>query len=242
MKTHIHSQIIACGAMAAASAIRRVITVDVVSDTICPWCFIGKRRLETAIASFSRREASVDIEVRWRPFQLDPTLPAPGVDKMERYARKFGAARMAQMLPYMQATGRAEGIEFDYGGLIGNTIDSHCVLELALAEGGAALQDRVCEALMRFYFERRGDLSDKAALAEVAGGAGLTAERVAALLADDARRAAVLREAEAWRVKHAINGVPFFVVAGAGGGKLELSGAQEPDAFLDAFETLTARM
>ena len=90
----------------------RSLTIDIVSDAICPWCYVGKRRLEKAIASLKRSSGDVDVQVRWRPFFLDHSLPREGVDKMERYAAKFGEARMRQMIPYMQQVGRDDGIAF----------------------------------------------------------------------------------------------------------------------------------
>ena len=155
--------------MAAAAAARSV-TVDIVSDTICPWCFVGKRRLEAAI----RAVPGLEYNVRWHPFQLDPTLPAAGVDKMTRYEEKFGKQRIGAMLSQMKEVGRREGIAFDYAGKISNTVDSHCLLEWASQKGGPPLQNALVEQLFRFYFERRGDLGDRAALAREAAAVGLS--------------------------------------------------------------------
>jgi predicted DsbA family dithiol-disulfide isomerase len=207
---------------------RRAVTIDIVSDVICPWCFVGKRRLAAALASLP----DVDATVRWRPFLLDASLPAGGVDKMAHYARKFGAARVAAMIPAMAATGAALSppVAFDYGGRIFPTHFAHATIEAAWAAGGAELQDAIVEALFRHYFEARGDL-DAADVARVAEGAGLVGAAAAA-----ARGAgAVAAEAAAWRDEHAIDGVPFFVIRGAGArDAVTVGGAQEPRALAAA--------
>lgn len=206
----------------------KLIKITIVSDTVCPWCFIGKRRLEKAIRAVKSTDPDVNFEVKWEPYFLDPSLPKEGIVKMERYRAKFGEARVRQMLPYMQETGRAEGIAFDYGGLISNTLDSHRVIELAWQKGGAALQDKVVEALFQFYFEKQGNLGDAGKLVEVAASAGLDAEEVRSLLAGPALREEVVKHARDLPSKFSFSGVPFFIF---GGGKFTLSGAQEATYF-----------
>jgi predicted DsbA family dithiol-disulfide isomerase len=217
------------------AAARRLVHIDVVSDTICPWCFIGKRRLEKAIASVA--SLPLAFEVQWRPFFLDPTLPAEGVDKMERYRSKFGEDRIAQMLPYMQSVGAAEGIKFDYGGKICSTLDSHALMEVAWEKGGAALQNSVCEELMKYYFEQQGNLGDEKGLLEAAKRGGLAEDDARAALGDAALKRRIGEEVQAWQRKHRISGVPFFIIDG----KFKLSGAQEPSAFVEIFEDLATR-
>ena len=210
--------------------------VSIVSDTICPWCFVGKRRFEKAVKALG----GLSVQVRWRPFFLDPGLPAGGVDKMARYTEKFGAARVAQMLPMMAQVGKTEDIVFDYGGRISNTLTSHALLELAWQRGGAVLQDALVEALFKFYFEGQGDLGDAGALRGVCASAGLAVdEGLEAVLAGRSPLCAeVVAEAEEWRARHGISGVPFFVLENAAGKKLQLSGAQEADVIADALERL----
>ncbi len=224
------------------------LVVNIISDTICPWCYIGKRRLEAALAALPAPFPAPDIH--WRPFLLDPTLPPLGTDKLASYTRKFGAARVAQMLPHMQAVGAAEGIAFDYGGLIADTRTSHALLALARARGGAALQGALCEALFRHYFEARGSLGDAEGLRAACAAAGLPAgsddAELQALLAAPAAAAAgaplaplaaaalaaVDAEAREWRARHAVSGVPCFVLqrADGSGEPLVLSGAQDAGA------------
>lgn len=124
----------------------RVITVDVVSDTICPWCWVGKRRFEKGLAAVRKAvNSDVSVQLRWRPFFLDPTLPKAGIDKKTRYAEKFGAQRVAQMLPHMASIGKQEGINFSFGGKTANTTDSHRLMEKAFQLGGVELQNALNE-------------------------------------------------------------------------------------------------
>jgi len=124
-----------------ASAGRKLIRVDVVSDTVWPWCYIGKRRLEKAISLFSGR--NVDFEISWRPFQLNPNASEEGVDKMNYYEMKFGKERTERMIPYMKQIGASENINFSYGGKVANTLNSHRLIEYAKKKSGLKCQDQV---------------------------------------------------------------------------------------------------
>ena len=200
-----------------------------------PQCFVGKRRLEKALALLAAD--NIGAVVRWHPFELDPTLPRSGTGKLDRYNSKFGAERMAQMLPHMAAVGAAEGITFSYGGLIAATPLSHAFLERALAVGGPALQDRVVEAFFRAYFEGEQNIGDAAVLGALALRAGLPAEDVARLqepAAGAAAAAEAVAQSAAWRRKHKVSGVPFFVIGGSGRGGGTLSGAQDPGVLAEA--------
>ena len=156
--------------MISSAAKARTVTIDVVSDTVCPWCFVGKRRLEAAM----RAVPDLLYTVKWHPFQLDPTLPITGVDKLSRYEAKFGKQNIGAMLSNMLEVGKREGISFDYGGKIANTVDSHRLLEWAARKGGPAVQNALTERLFSFYFERQGDLSDHSALSHEAAAVGLS--------------------------------------------------------------------
>ena len=194
--------------MSSATAAARSITVDIVSDTICPWCFVGKRRLEKAF----RAVPELTYTVRWHPFQLDPSLPAIGVDKLARYEAKFGGKQnVAAMLARMAEVGKREGISFDYGGRISNTVDSHRLIEWAGARG---LQDALVEQLFKFYFERRGDLGDRAALAREAAAVGLPEAEASALLAsDEVRPCHVERQAHRSGRRHGSHTSPLALPA-----------------------------
>jgi predicted DsbA family dithiol-disulfide isomerase len=213
------------------------VTVNIVSDTICPWCFVGKRRFESALA----KAASVTAEVRWRPFFLDKSIPAAGVDKMAHYVKKFGQARVDSMLPMMKKVGEAEGIAFDYGGRIANTLASHALLELAFQSGGAKQQDALCTALFKYYFEQQGNLGDAAALRGLCAAEGLAGEAVEGVLAGSSPLCqAVVQEAEEWRQEYAISGVPFFVIQAEGKKPVLLSGAQDTHVLVAALEKACA--
>lgn len=186
------------------------------------------------------RTAHLDFEVSWAPFQLDDALPDAGVSKMERYKSKFGD-RFLTMIPTMQKVGRGltPPVEFSYGGLVANTLASHVLLEAALAEGGPALQDRVIERFFSHYFEKEGNLGDRVALVRMAADAGMDAGKAAALLevgsaAATSARAAVVKSEQACRTRYRITGVPFFIIDDS----VAISGAQEPEAFLDVFAKL----
>jgi predicted DsbA family dithiol-disulfide isomerase len=232
-------------AAARTAAARIAVTIDIVSDVICPWCYVGSRRLAAALAALPQ----IDATIRWRPFFLDPTLPAAGVDKLAHYYQKFGRARVDAMVPAMAATGASLSppINFSYAGRIFPSLAAHCAIEAAWAAGGAPLQGAVVEALFAHYFTAAGDL-DAAGVARVAGGAGLGAAAAAAAVAGAADGAAagnaVRAEAAAWRDEWAVDGVPFFVIraAGAPAGAAEaVGGAQEPRALAAAIARAVAR-
>lgn len=214
------------------------IIVDIVSDTICPWCFVGKRRFEAALKALP----GVSARVAWRPFFLDAALPASGKDKMAHYNTKFGAPRVAQMLPMMAKVGAAEGIAFDYGGLIANTEASHALIAAAAAHGGAALQDACVEALFQHYFEKQGNIGDEAAISALCAAAGLPAAAAKAALTP-AGRAAVRAEERELRATLGISGVPFFVIrrADGAGEPVEISGAAEAPSFVAAIQGLAQK-
>src|SRR4051812_31270390 len=156
-----------------------MLTIDVISDVICPWCFIGKRRLEKALAG---RPATI----RWHPFQLNPDMSREGIDRKEYRIRKFGSwERSLELDAQVAAAGRGEGIAFDFDRMARtpNTLDAHRIIWLA---GERGVQDAVVEALFLAYFTDGRDLSDRATLAEVAAGSGLDRAEVDGLLAGDA--------------------------------------------------------
>ena len=201
-----------------------MLTIDVISDVICPWCFIGKRRLEKAL---NGRSASV----RWHPFQLNPDMPREGIDRKSYRIGKFGSWERSQELDaQVGAAGRGEGIafHFDKMALTPNTLDAHRLIWVAGERGD---QDAVVEALFLAYFTEGRDLSDRATLAEIAAGAGLDPSEVNKRLAGD-KGLDVVRAGEEQARRLGVSGVPFFVV----NGKVALSVAQPPEMFLQAFE------
>lgn len=196
---------------------------------------MGKRRLEEAIRTL--RERDIDVEVRWRPFFLDDSLPREGMSKMERYERKFGAGRVRQIIPHMQQVGKQHDppIHFSYGGLISNTLDSHRLIEYA-AGAGAGKQDAVVEALFRRYFEQEANIGSHDVLVDAATEAGLDRDAVAAFLASPAGAAEAQAEARELVRRHSISGVPHFIV----GDKVGVSGAQEAPTMVQIVERVLA--
>jgi predicted DsbA family dithiol-disulfide isomerase len=203
------------------------LTVDVISDVICPWCYIGKRRLEQAIAAFGREQ----VRVRWHPFQLNPHMPKEGTNRKEYRTAKFGSWERSLALDAQVAeAGRAEGIPFDYAKVMRtpNTLDAHRLIGLADTEG---VQDAVVEAVFRAYFVEGRDISQTTVLLDVVAEAGLDRKRAETFLNGDEGLAAI-RAAEEQARRGGVQGVPFFLINGT----LALSGARESAAFLDAFE------
>lgn len=201
-----------------------MLTIDVISDMICPWCFIGKRRLEKALDGRP-------VVVRWHPFQLNPDMPREGIERREYRIRKFRSWERSQQLDaQVAAAGQGEGLAFNFDRQTRtpNTLDAHRVIWLA---GERGVQDAVAEALFQAYFTDGLDLSDRATLAEAAAGAGLNRSEVDELLAGDAGLDVVQAGEEQAR-RLGVSGVPFFIV----NGKVALSGAQPPDLFRQAFE------
>jgi predicted DsbA family dithiol-disulfide isomerase len=201
-----------------------MLTVNVISDVICPWCFIGKRRLEKAP---NGRPAAV----RWHPFQLNPDMPREGIDRKSYCIRKFGSWERSQELDtQVVAAGQGEWITFNFDRMARtpNALDAHRVIWLA---GERGVQDAVVEALFRAYFTDGRDLSVRGTLADMAAGAGLGRAEVNDLLAGDSGLDDVRAGEEQARLL-GVSGVPFFVV----GGRVALSGAQPPELIGQAFE------
>jgi predicted DsbA family dithiol-disulfide isomerase len=199
--------------------------VDVLSDVICPWCYIGKRRLEKAVAALDE-----PVKVRWLPFQLNPTMPREGISRREYRTRKFGSWERSQELDArVNEVGKSESIPFVFERIerTPNTLDAHRLIWLAGKEG---VQEAVVEALFRAYFTEGRDISDHQTLLDVAAGAGLDRQEAEALLNGDHGLEA-MKEADTLARRFRVEGVPFFIVNGT----LTLSGAQQPDGFLEAF-------
>src|ERR1700674_5426614 len=163
-----------------SSSVAMNLTVDVISDVICPWCWIGKRRLEKAVASLAQ-----PVKVRWLPFQLNPTMPKEGVSRREYRTKKFGSWERSQDLDArVIAVGEAECIHFAFDRIerTPNTLDAHRLIWLAEKQG---VQDAVVEALFRAYFTDGRDISNRQILVDVVGEAGLDPEKAEGLLDGD---------------------------------------------------------
>lgn len=205
--------------------------VDIWSDIACPWCYVGKRRLEAALARFPQRD---DVEIVWRAFELDPSAPRgrdPGVSYAERIAKKYGGgvAQAQGMIQRMVDVAAADGLTFDFERIRpGNTFDAHRLIHLARERG---LQDAVKERLLRAYLTEGEAIGDPAVLSRLAREAGLDAEEVSAVLATDDQAREVREDEEEARAL-GITGVPFFVL----GGRYAVSGAQPVEVFLGALQ------
>lgn len=205
-----------------------MLEIEVISDVVCPWCFIGKRRLEAALARYAEAHPLAEApRVLWKPFQLNPGLPESGVDRAEYVARKFGAQGTA-LYARVAAVGKTVGIDFAFDRIARqpNTVAAHSLIALAHDHGS---QDAVVEALFRAYFLEGADLTRSEVLSGIAFAAGLPLEAVAACLADPQARARVERE-NAWAQAIGVTGVPFFVI----NRRFAVSGAQEPEFLLQA--------
>lgn len=207
------------------------LTVDVVSDVVCPWCYVGKRRLEAALASRS----DIIADVRWRPFFLDPTVPRVGKPRIDYITGKFGSLdRIKPAHERLTGLGKEAGIDFHFSDIKvqPNTLDAHRVIGWALAEGKAGA---VVENIFSDFFVNGVDLSDRALLAAAAARGGMNGAQVGADLATDKDEELVLKQAQAASAS-GIGGVPFFVF----GGKVAVAGAQEAEVLSSAIDQALA--
>ena len=202
------------------------LTIDVVSDVVCPWCFLGKRRLEAAI--HAPGDGAV-IAVRWRPFQLDPSIPAGGMDRRAYMKAKFNDdARLAAVHDRLTELGKDVGIAYDFDRIerTPNTLDAHRLIRWATVGGR---QDAVVDRLFRLYFEEGRDIGDRKLLIEVARESGMDFEIVEKLYADGDDVDSVQAEiAQAQAI--GVTGVPFFIFASRFG----VPGAQDADVLATA--------
>jgi predicted DsbA family dithiol-disulfide isomerase len=210
------------------------LAIDVVSDVVCPWCFIGKRRLEQAMAFHARaRPDSEPPAVRWLPFQLNPDMPEAGMDRAGYYRRKFGD-RMEYVVRRIEAAGRETGIEFRFDRITRqpSTLAAHVLIDRAAAHGK---QDAVVEALFRAFFLEGVDLTRPERLTAVAVAAGLGSADVEAALSSAPARQQVLKE-EAIAREIGVQGVPLFIFDR----RIAVSGAQPAELLAQAMVEASA--
>ncbi|MGK2739753.1 DsbA family oxidoreductase [Tepidicaulis sp. LMO-SS28] len=206
--------------------------LDVISDTVCPWCYIGKKRLERALAESGR----TDVEITWRPFRLDPTIPPEGVDRKAYIERKFGPDRAKAAGETIRETGAQDGIDFAFDKIerSPNTIDSHRLIQWA---GTAGVQDEVVNLLFKRYFEEGADIGNHDVLLGVAEEAGMDANLVRDLLASDADVKRV--EYEDYQARQmGITGVPCFLFEG----KFAITGAQDVETLIRVFDRVEMKI
>lgn len=203
--------------------------IDIFSDVICPWCYVGKRRLERALAA--RPEVAQTAEIRWRAFQLNPDMPEEGIERDLYLRLKFGpSATSAEVYRNVSAVGTEEGIAFNFPAIrrTPNTVEAHRLIRFA---GGHSLQDPLVEGLFQAYFLAGRDIGQRETLLEVAEQAGLPAAETRAYLESDTDSAAVRSEDQQARAA-GISGVPCFIIDG----HYALPGAQPPEALLQLFD------
>ncbi len=202
--------------------------VEIWSDMICPWCYVGKRRFEHALALFAGRD---EVDVIWRSFELDPNAPREPVPLADRLASKFNVshADAVAMNERMTETASGAGLQFRLDKAIsGNTFDAHRVIHLAASQG---LQAEADERIKESYFAEGRPISDRESLVELAESIGLDAAETRAMLESD-RFSDEVREDEQTAAAFGISGVPFFVFDR----RLGVSGAQPPEVLLGALQ------
>lgn len=201
--------------------------VDVISDVVCPWCFLGQKRLDRAISL----AGDVEVDVRWRPYQLDPSIPPQGHERKSYMLAKFGSAeRLRQAHDNLVEAGRAEDIAFAFDAITvaPNTLDAHRVLRWA-GSSGPEVQNRLARRLFELYFQEGRNLGDPSELIEAAREAGMDVSIVETLLPTDADRDAVQEEI-ATASRMGVRGVPCFIIEN----KYAVMGAQDPETLADA--------
>lgn len=181
--------------------------IDIISDPICPWCYIGKVRLDRAMES----NPTHDFEVEWHPFQLNPTMPEGGMDRREYLETKFGGQEGAiKVYSQIDQTAREMGLELDFGGIkrTPNTIDAHRLIQWAGIEGK---QNAVVDRLFKAYFKEGRDISEHSVLVRIAAAAGMDAEATRVLLEGDADKEDI-RTRDTKSRQSGVQGVPCFII------------------------------
>ena len=207
------------------------ISIQIVSDIVCPWCYVGKRRLEKALS----QRADVPVEITWFPFQLSPDMPREGKDRREHYASIFGAERAEQIMARMKDTGAGDGIPFNTppGARSPNTLSAHVLLYWASRSAGVD-QNALAEKLFEAHHVRGEDIGSPYVLAGIAGEVGMNSAEVLKALQDGTDEPTVTSLIEQAR-QAGVSGVPFFIIDSQHG----LSGAQPPEAFVRILDQIT---
>lgn len=207
------------------------ITIDVVSDVVCPWCYIGKRRLEKAIESL---KGEFELVINYLPFELNPSMPKEGKNQKEYLTTKFGGEeRYKQLTENVTYVAAEEGLQFDYNRqqVSPNTRDAHRLIWLAGNEG---CEQQVVEALMKAYFEEGADLTNNMNLLDIISEAGLDREKADALLNSEEGLVEV-KYLEQLNHQRGISGVPFYII----NKKYGISGAQLPSTFVKTIKEIS---
>jgi predicted DsbA family dithiol-disulfide isomerase len=205
--------------------------IDVISDVICPWCFLGKRRLDKAIALVP----DVDVSVRWRPFFLDPTIPPEGQDRRQYLVNKFGEERLKTLHHPLDEAGRIDGVPFHFDKITRtpNTLNAHRVIRWSSEDG---LQQQVVEALFAAYWRDGRDVGDVATLVAIGKASGMDGKRLKRDLLSDRDRLEVFGDVQQAQ-SMGVQGVPTFVMAQRFG----VSGAQSPELLADGIRRAVSK-
>ena len=213
---------------------RQKLNVDVVSDVVCPWCYVGMKRLDKAIGAVPE----IEVEVRWRPYQLDPTIPPEGKDRRQYMIDKFGSEeRIAEIHKRLEAIGKEEGIDFAFDAIkvAPNTLDAHRVIRWS-ASAGSSVHNDLVRRLFSLNFEHGQNIGDPQVLIDAARDAGMEDALTMTLLPTDADRSEVQTEI-ATASRMGISGVPCFLLEG----KYAVMGAQDAETLADAFRQVAAQ-
>ncbi|KAL8865691.1 MAG: hypothetical protein Q9174_006753 [Haloplaca sp. 1 TL-2023] len=209
--------------------------ISIISDTVCPWCYVGKNKLDRAISTYKSKSSDDDtFSITWLPFYLNPDAPKTGIDKRQYYMSKFGSERTPLIFDRLAQAGKDVGIDFKFGGKTGNTRDSHRVIQLAKTKG-EGMQTKVVEELFRAYFEEEKDITSHEVLQAAAVKSGLSEIETKEWLGSDKGGNEVDKEVNEAQMM-AVSGVPHFTLQG----KYEIGGAQDPEAFMQIFEKIKA--
>jgi predicted DsbA family dithiol-disulfide isomerase len=208
------------------------VSIEIVSDMVCPWCYVGKRRLEKALAE----RPDLDVQVTWQPFQLSPDMPREGKDRVEYYQQLFGEERAGQIMSSMKDTGVEEGIAFDTkpGARSPNTLAAHALMLMAQTEAGVDQND-VVERLFDAHHVACKDIGDLDVLVGIAADLGLDADKVREQLSSGQFEPGVqglIQES----VERGVSGVPFFII----NNRFGLSGAQPAESLIAAIDQIAA--
>lgn len=206
------------------------IAIEIVSDAVCPWCWIGKRRLDRALAALPH----LNVERVWRPFMLNPDMPAEGMPRDTYLAAKFGAEKLARLYDPLIEIGKAEAIPFDFAAIttMPSSLNAHRLMRWARSAG---VQAEIVEILFRRYFAEGQNIGEAGVLLAAAEEAGMDMEIVTELLASDADADLVRREDTLAR-QIGVSGVPTFVIQG----KWALVGAQPAEHWVDVLTRVAA--
>ncbi|WP_296762360.1 DsbA family oxidoreductase [Sediminimonas sp.] len=209
-----------------------MVKLDIMSDPICPWCYIGKAHLDRALAD----RPDHPFEIEWHPFQLNPDMPAEGMDRRDYLETKFGGKEQAaQVYARIDAAAREAGLEIDFGAIARtpNTLDAHRLIHWAGIEGR---QPAVVSALFAAYFHHGRDIGAHEVLADIADGIGMDASVVARLLQSDADRDTIAARDKAAH-EMGVSSVPTFIVAG----QHAVPGAQPPETWLKVIDEIRSK-